>query len=1006
MILKTIFETCKPRGDVLAGLRDADFAADLARVANRTAPAEYLDPGRFFAGTFPTRGLRELLDSVSRRLSATGGEAAAIFRLDTSYGGGKTHGLIALAHVARGVGEISGIEDFVDPALLPPSPVRLAVFDGENADPAVGTDAGAGVRVKTPWGAIAWELGGEDGYERVRENDERIVAPGAGILAELLGDAPALLLLDELSIWLRKANRLGDAGGQLAPFLTALFKAVDGASGAALVHTLAIGKGGEAVDAYSEENRFLAERMDEIGKVSARKATLLNPTEDDETALVLRRRLFASVDEGAARTAADAYRELWRAAGDRLSPDAGRAETAEALRDGYPFHPELLDTLTSKTATLETFQRVRGMLRLLGRTVARLWKQRPKDATAIHLHHVDLGHEPIRNEVLTRLGQQALRPALENDVHGSPAKPSLAQEMDRERHEGLPPYAGYLARAVFCHSLAFNEPLKGVSPEGLRFSLLAPGLDLGFIEEARRAFHAESAYLDDRPSAPLRFLAEPNLTQILRREEARVDPGEARAELNAAIRTAFSGATFDSVCFPGGPADVADDVGTGKPKLVVLAYDAETVEPPAEIPRLVARLYQHKGSDGSALRELRNHLLFVVAEEGGRGEMRRRAARRLALQSLCRQDVLDDLAEHQREKVRGWEKTSLAELAIAICQAYRHLFYPSRHRAVGAPVDLAHFALDLPSASERPGTGQTHLARALRELNKLRTPEDNPDSPAYVRSRTPLGKRGQMTTGALRAEFRRDPGLPMLVGEDAFVRGLREGVEQGEYVYQREELLCGKGDPPAQIVVDEQSFILTAEYARRKKIWPRPEPGNGGAEHPESEGGGADGGVEDDGGQGRPFGLDDAEDLHTDGPLREALTKLFETARGRHLDVLETLEVRLFEAADGFRVLAAAGAVRQTSRKDAEIKAECETREAGELEVRFRGPVAEAVPVREFLEPLLREASTRDVEIALEIGFDPGLPVSGEAPGALTKQLARFAPSRAAVKGVARRRST
>lgn len=330
MILKTIFETCKPRGDVLAGLRDADFAADLARVANRTAPAEYLDPGRFFAGTFPTRGLRELLDSVSRRLSATGGEAAAIFRLDTSYGGGKTHGLIALAHVARGAGEISGIEDFVDPALLPPSPVRLAVFDGENADPAVGTDAGAGVRVKTPWGAIAWELGGEDGYERVRENDERIVAPGAGILAELLGDAPALLLLDELSIWLRKANRLGDAGGQLAPFLTALFKAVDGASGAALVHTLAIGKGGEAVDAYSEENRFLAERMDEIGKVSARKATLLNPTEDDETALVLRRRLFASVDEGAARTAADAYRELWRAAGDRLSPDAGRAEIGRA----------------------------------------------------------------------------------------------------------------------------------------------------------------------------------------------------------------------------------------------------------------------------------------------------------------------------------------------------------------------------------------------------------------------------------------------------------------------------------------------------------------------------------------------------------------------------------------------------------------------------------------------------------------------------------------------------
>ena len=1002
MSLKTIFETCTPRSDVLAGLRDADFAADLARVANRTAPAEYLDPARFFAGTYPTRGLRELLDSVCRRLSAKGGEAAAIFRLDTSYGGGKTHGLIALAHAARGVGETPGIEDFVDPALLPPSPVRLAVFDGENADPAVGTEAGEGVRVKTPWGAIAWELGGKEGYERVRENDARIVAPGAGILTELLGDAPALLLLDELSVWLRKANRLSDAGGQLAPFLTALFKAVDGAPGAVLVHTLAIGKGGEAVDAYSEENRFLAERMEELEKVSARKATLLNPTEDDETALVLRRRLFASVDEGAARATADAYRALWRAGGDRLSPDAARAETAEALRDGYPFHPEILDTLTSKTATLETFQRVRGMLRLLGRTVAHLWKQRPADATAIHLHHVDLGHEPIRNEVLTRLGQQPLRPALENDVQGSPAKPSLAETMDRERHQRLPPYAGYVARAVFFHSLAFNEPLKGVSPEGLRFSLLAPRLDLSFIEETRRAFHAESAYLDDRPGAPLRFLAEPNLTQILRREEARVDPQEARAELNDAIHTAFSGPTFDRVCFPGGPAEVGDDVGTGKPKLVVLAYDAETVEPPVEVPRLVARLYERKGSEGSALRELRNHLLFVVADEGSRDEMRRRAARRLALQSLCRQDVLDDLAEHQREKVRGWEKTSLTELAIAICQAYRHLFYPSPHRAVGAPVDLAHCSLDLPSASERPGAGQTHLARALRELNKLRTAEDSPDSPAYIRSRTPLGKRGQMTTAALRAEFRRDPGLPMLVGDDVFVRGLREGIERGEFVYQRGELLCGKGDPPAQIVVDEQSFVLTAEYARRQKTWPRPEPDDG---DEGGDSGNGTGGVKDEGGDGGLFVPKDRVELHFDGPLREALTRLFEAARGRHQDVLETLEVRLFEASDGFRVLAAAGAVRQTSRKDAEIRAECETREAGELEVRFRGPVAEAVPVREFLEPLLREAATRDVEIALEMEFDPALAVSGEAPEAIMKQLGRFAESRAAVKGVARRES-
>ena len=203
-------------------------------------------------------------------------------------------------------------------------------------------------------------------------------------------------------------------------------------------------------------------------------------------------------------------------------------------------------------------------------------------------------------------------------------------------------------------------------------------------------------------------------------------------------------------------------------------------------------------------------------------------------------------------------------------------------------------------------------------------------------------------------------------------------------------------------MVDEQSFVLTAEYARRQKIWPRPEPDDG---DEGSDGGNGTGGVKDEGGDGGLFVPKDRAELRFDGPLREALIRLFEAARGKHMDILETLEVRLFEAADGFRVLAAAAAVRQTSRKDAEIRAECESREAGELEVRFRGPVAEAVPVREFLEPLLGEAATRDVEIALEMEFDPALPVSGEAPEALTKQLGRFAPSRVEVKGVVRRKS-
>ena len=554
MMIPTIYETCRPRRDVLDGrISEADFAADLAQVIAGKGSEEYLDPSRFFANTYPTRGLKSLLANVCRRLTGAGGEVAAIFRLDTSYGGGKTHGLIALAHAAGGMKGVSNVPEFVDPSLLPNDRVRVAAFDGENADPANGRAMGDGVLAHTPWGEIAYALAGKDGYERVRKSDESRIAPGAGTLRELFGGDPTLILLDELSVYLRKVSNLEDARDQLTAFLTSLFKAVEGAPNAALIYTLAIGKDGRATDAYSAENQFIADSMMEAESVSARKATLLNPTEEDETVQVLLRRLFESIDGARIAPAVEAYRELWAANGDSLATAAARSETVEAFRSSYPLHPEVLETLTGKTATLGNFQRVRGMLRLLARTIAHLWEEKPGDAAAIHLHHIDPGHEPIRQEIVTRLGQSAYVPAITNDVAGSGiGKKALAQEIDTEYHVGLPPYAVYVARTIFLHTLAFNDPLKGLWPRQLRYSVLGPAMDISFIEEARKRFIAESAYLDDRPGAPMRFRAEANLSQFIQREERHVDAGEARAELNDRIRQIFGGKPSTRCASPAG----------------------------------------------------------------------------------------------------------------------------------------------------------------------------------------------------------------------------------------------------------------------------------------------------------------------------------------------------------------------------------------------------------------------------------------------------------------------
>jgi hypothetical protein len=1013
-MIPTIFDLCAPRSDVLKGaIAEADFAADLAQVLRGAGSEEYRRADLFFANTYPTRGLKNLLANVCARLSDAGGEVAAIFRLDTSYGGGKTHGLIALSHAARGMQGVGNVEEFVDPALLPRGPVRVAAFDGENADPANGRAMGEGVLAFSPWGEIAYALAGKAGYERVRNSDEQRVAPGAETLRELFGDEPTLILLDELSVYLRKVHNMPNASArasahdQLTAFLTSLFKAVESTPNAALVFTLAIGKDGIASDAYSPENQFVADRMAEAESVSARKATLLNPTEDDETVQVLRWRLFSRIDEAGIPQVIEAYRQLWQSNREALVADATRPETIEDFKASYPFHPEVLDTLTGKTATLGNFQRVRGMLRLLARTIASLWKAHPADATAIHLHHIDLGFEPIRQEIVTRLGQSAYQPAIANDIAASSnsGKKALAQELDAACYGGLPPYASYVARTTFLHSLVFYDTLKGISPEHLRFSMLGPALDISFVEDARTRFRQESAYLDDKPGATMRFLAEANLTQIIRRQEQHIDPGEVRAQLNDRIKAIFSGNVFESFPFPGGPYDVPDEAGDGKPKLVIVAYDADAVGSTVEsIPPLIERIFSRKGAEGTGFRALKNHIVFILADEARKDEMRRKTVRRLALREMLKEERMAELAKHQQDKVREWEARSEQELAIAIQQCYRHIFYPSKNRVGDSLVDLAHSAIDIQSASEKPGSGQQQVVRALRDLKKLRLIDDEPDSPVYIRDRTPL-KQGQMTTLALREEFRRDPNLPMLVGNDIFIRAILRGIDAGEYVYRRGELLYGIGDPTATIQIDEQSVVFTMGYAKEHGIWPRPapkpvdppqpDPDDTGTPKPGTDTGHAGGGKGQGVAEPPPPGSFTAE-----GVLKEALTKLWEQARTRKVETIAELSIRLFEPGDAFRLLGAVDAVPKAD-KTVRFEGGYETQDGSTLEVDFQGAIGDAKLLKEFLDPQMRAASEKNLESTFVLRFDGGLSMAGTTAETLTEKLARFASGAAYVSATA-----
>jgi hypothetical protein len=995
MALPTLFELCVPREDVQRGsIAEADFAADLAQVLRGDAPADYRDPVRFFANTHPTRGLKTLLQAVCERLSASSQQISPIFRLDTQYGGGKTHALIALVHAAQGMPGVGNVAEFMSPDLVPRGTVRIAAFDGENADPFNGRAMGHGVLAYTPWGEIAYALAGSAGYERVRRSDEAGVAPGAETVRELFGGQPTLILLDELSIYLRrfrkKTQSLEAAGEQLAAFLTTLFKAVEGTPNATVVYTLAVGKKDEgttgnryqASDAYSRENLLIANFMEEAEKISARKATLLNPTEENETVAILRRRFFQSINDDGAKTVIDAYRALWTQYQEVL-PRFNTDERVKLLTQGYPLHPELMATLTEKTATLPTFQRVRGMLRLLAKMISRLWAQQPAATYAIHSHHLDLGYMPLHNEVLTRLQQGEYAPAVKADVAGIEQQ-GLAPELDAQFYAGLPTYTTYAARTLLLHSLAHNDDLKGLSREQLHYACLAPDLKLEFLDQALDKFITESGYLDDRPTAPLRFQIAPNLTNLLRREEQKVDPGEVRTQLHDRISELFKGRTFNAVPFASDGYDLPDDDGNSKPYLAIIGYDAaELAADSVIVPPLVERLFNFK-SGGGEWRKKKNNVVFLLVDATRKAEMHQQMIRHLALKTL---QYYEGLAAHQQATVKELYERSKSAAVSAIQQAYRHVLYPAKHHLDGAAVELAHSAIELPSAGAQPGDGEKQVVRQLQAAKKLRVAGDEPDSPTYIRDLTPL-KKGKITTAELREEFRRNVALPMLVGDEVFLRGLRRGIEQGEYVYQCGELFWGQTDPPAAIKIDEQSWIFTAAYARDNDIYPRP-PSNQSDYAPPPIAPVPSSIKENSPSDLPPVMPPPLLPLQAEGLLKETLLRLWEQARGRKLARLIMVRLEVFELEGGLKLF---GLVSATPNATVQVVLDggYETSDGSLLELKFEGTAKDFRVVKDFLEPQRKAAKKACGTLKLTVTFQPGLPLAGDEPEKFTDKLTRL----------------
>ena len=823
--MKLIFETCEPRPEVLTGeLKEDIFAARLMDVILGKAEDVYQKPDVFFDNTFPTQGLKGLLSEVFGRLTGKRPANNSVIRLETAFGGGKTHNLIALYHIARGGGDASLLKGLLSPDLIPNRPIPNVVgVVGSDLETSEGfRHPDTGVTTWTLQGEIAHQLGGKKAYEIVRRSDEERGAASVPSFEKLIGETPTLIMLDEMGRYLRAgkavatANKRSDLAEQTVATLISLLDFASAKPHVMVVLTLA-----DSSDAFGRETDDLRKELEESKRVSNRRERVIIPTGETEISAIVTHRLFRKIDRKEAEATVSTYSQYYARLRDQeanLPERAVRAEYAQEMVADYPFHPELLTTLNRKTSTIPSFQKTRGALRLLARTVRELWAKRPSDATMIHPHHLDLGVDEIINDLTSRLDRPAFRQVVEADIL-SPKMGTRAhaQELDADRMaEGKPAYANRAATTVFLHSLT-QGVASGVDPADLTVATLQPGDEPAILTKAIQDLEARAWFLE-WDGHRYRFKTEPSLNKLVTDEAALVGRVKAKEELDARIRQVWKKGPLVPVYFPSEADDVDNDAGD--PKLAVIHYDAATATAGQDVPpELAQKIFDHAGTM-EGYRTYKNNLLFLVAEADQVDHMVEVAQRYLAIRRIVGDaDRMAELSKEQREKLKGMQEAAELLVRVAITKAYRYLYYPS----VDAPKragGLARETIPPQDQGEVLKDQSQVVLRVLKPLGKLLSGDDAPKAAIWLKAKAwPAGK-DVVTTEDLRKAFAQRIGLPILLDPNQLKRTIKDGIAQRQWIYYdaEEEVAYGASSPTPLVKVSEDVELYTVEEAKRKGL--------------------------------------------------------------------------------------------------------------------------------------------------------------------------------------------
>jgi predicted AAA+ superfamily ATPase len=777
--LKPWREIVTPHADVAIGrYQQAEFAADLWQVHLGEGSDEYRKPQEFFRRTYLTESLKRLLVCGVQRISGSGGDP--VVQLQTNFGGGKTHSMLALYHLFSGTAasELVGVDTVLAEANLKALPkAKRVVLVGNKISPGNPVTKPDGTVVRTLWGELAWQLGGKNAFARVEADDAKATNPG-DVLRELFKEyGPCLILIDE---WVAYARQLHDqsdlpAGGfeTQFTFAQALTESAKLAGNCMLVISLPASDTSGSPHAQADDVEVGGirgrEALDRLRNVVGRVESSWRPATAEEGFEIVRRRLFEPLSGPEAFKQRDvtarAFADLYHAQNAEFPPECRSADYEKRIQAAFPIHPEIFDRLYTDWSTLVKFQRTRGVLRLMAAVIHSLWEKGDRNPLILP-STVPIDDPRVQSE-LTRYLSDNWAPILEKDVDGPN---SLPLRIDAEQPNlGKLNATRRVARTIYLGSAPTAAAAhRGLEDRRIKLGCVMPGESAAVFGDALRRLAAAATYLYQDGSR-FWYATQPTVTKLAedRAEQLKRDPipdsvsKELEQRLRADLRKTGDFARIHAL--PLSSADVPDDMDS---RLVVLSADNPYSKEPGNAAETAARTMLE--SRGNAPRLYRNSLVFLAADRARLQDLYESLRRFVAWEQIVAEKDSLNLDPHQLRQAETQKDAADSAVAARIPETYQWLIVPEQS---SPQTPVSWMALRLPGGD----------SLASRASKKLRTDELLVSSlgPTILRKHldsVPLWRGQHVAVKQLVEDFARYLYLQRLADPAVLLRTISDGV--------------------------------------------------------------------------------------------------------------------------------------------------------------------------------------------------------------------------------------